>query len=261
MTAPRWTTAAAVAVMAFVSAEASAQLAEAVRAEEQGTVRFSFETKDGVQICDDGITIGERRTMWRSRGRDASMERCRTGSAELELELRDGRVRKIDVVTPSERSRDARDLGDFRPGEAAGYLLSLVYRGATSDAAEDAIFPAMIADVDGVWREVLEIARDRSLHEGVRKNALFWIGQEAADAAIEGLAGVATDESEAQDVRNSAIFALSQRDDEEAIPILIEIAETAEHAETRRTAMFWLAQSDDPRVIRFFEDILLRKGI
>ena len=28
-------------------------------------------------------------------------------------------------------------------------------------------------------------------------------------------------------------------------------------AETRRAAMFWIAQSDDPRVLAFFEEILL----
>ena len=94
---------------------------------------------------------------------------------------------------------------------------------------------AWLAERRRSWREVLEIAKDRDLHRGVRKNALFWIGQEAADAALSGLTDVATDESEDQDVRNSAVFALSQRDDDEAIPVLIEIAETAEHPETRKS--------------------------
>ena len=261
MTTLRWTTAAAVAALAMGAGQASAQLAGAVRAEEDGIVRFSYETRPGVEICDYGIQFRGDRVMWRQEDSDDRARDCQEGVAEVELDVRDGRVRDVEVVTPRERSRSARDLGEVTPGEAAGYLLSLAYRGATNDAAEDVIFPAMIADVEGVWREVLEIAKDRDVHRGIRKNALFWIGQEAADAVLAGLADVATDESEDQEVRNSAVFALSQRDDDESIPVLIEIAETATEAETRRTAMFWLAQSDDPRVIRFFEDILLRKGL
>ncbi|MDA0329009.1 MAG: hypothetical protein O2958_08380 [Gemmatimonadetes bacterium] len=65
------------------------------------------------------------------------------------------------------------------------------------------------------------------------------------------------DPDEDQDIRNAAIFSLSQRPDNEAIPSLMEVARAGNQAETRRTAMFWLAQSDDERVVRFFEDILL----
>jgi hypothetical protein len=35
------------------------------------------------------------------------------------------------------------------------------------------------------------------------------------------------------------------------------LARTAREAETRRAAMFWLAQSDDERVVAFFEEVLL----
>ena len=40
----------------------------------------------------------------------------------------------------------------------------------------------------------------------------------------------------------------------------MEIAETAREGDTRRSAMFWLAQSKDERVFAFFERILLGKG-
>ena len=59
----------------------------------------------------------------------------------------------------------------------------------------------------------------------------------------------------------AAVFALSQRPDDEAVPILMDVARTAADAETRRTAMFWLAQSEDDRVLSFFESILTgRRG-
>ena len=61
-------------------------------------------------------------------------------------------------------------------------------------------------------------------------------------------------------MRNAAVFALSQRHDDEAVPILMDVARTAADSETRRTAMFWLAQADDDRVLSFFEEILTGRG-
>ena len=80
---------------------------------------------------------------------------------------------------------------------------------------------------------------------------------DAAEAATGGLAGVAWDEDEDQEIRNAAIFALSQRPTDEGLPILMELARTGAEAATRRTAIFWLAQSGDDRVVPFFEEILL----
>jgi len=71
---------------------------------------------------------------------------------------------------------------------------------------------------------------------------------------------VALDDEEEQEVRDAAVFALSRRPDDEAVPILMEIARTAPQAETRRSAMFWLAESKDDRVYAFFEEILTRRG-
>jgi hypothetical protein len=247
--------------LAAVPAGAGAQLAERVRGVD-GVVRLSFATRAGVEICTQGIRMGDHHMMWEWRGGDVRAADCQEGSAQVELAVRGGTVRDVEVVRMGRARVDvALDLGVVTPGEAAGYLLSLVYAGATDDAAEDAIFPAMIADVEGVWRELLTIARDRNLGEGVRKNTLFWLGQEAAQAVTDGLADVAQDRTEGQEIRNAAIFALSQRDTDQAVPVLMELARTAPDAETRRTAMFWLAQSDDPRVVRFFEDVLLGKGL
>ena len=72
------------------------------------------------------------------------------------------------------------------------------------------------------------------------------------------LGAVADDEE--QEVRDAAIFALSQRPENQAIGSLIEIARSAEQAESRQSAMFWLAQTDDERVVSFFEEILLGRS-
>ena len=66
----------------------------------------------------------------------------------------------------------------------------------------------------------------------------------------------ADDGSEAQGIRDAAVFALSQRPEGESLPALMSLAKEAEHADTRRSALFWLAQSDDPAVPEFFAEIL-----
>lgn len=253
----RWVLATAVALA--TPQAVVAQIADRVAAAEDGVVRFGYETREGVEICDQGVRVGERRLWWRSRHGERGASSCREGPAEVELTVRDGRVREVELVgDPSEADVRALDLGTVPAEEAARFLLSLAHDGGASrDAAEDAVFPAVIANVPEVWRDLLAIARDRSVHGDVRESALFWLGQEAADAVTAGLSGVALDEDEDQDVREAAIFALSQRPADEAVPSLIEVARTGEELGTRRTAMFWLAQSDDPRVVDFFEQVLL----
>jgi hypothetical protein len=224
-------------------------------------VRFGYAARPEVEVCDQGIRIGDSHLGWRTNGRDRTATGCRFGFVEVDLQVRDGMVRQVDLVRRrDERGRDLVDLGEVEAEDASEYLFGLVRGDATSGAAEDAILPATLADVGDTWPRLLDIARDRGLHEGIRKNALFWLGQEATDAVTDGLSDVATDGTEDQEVRNAAIFALSQRDDDESVPVLMEIARTGDEAETRKQAMFWLAQSDDPRVIRFFEDILLGRS-
>jgi HEAT repeat protein len=60
-------------------------------------------------------------------------------------------------------------------------------------------------------------------------------------------------------VQEHAVFALSQLPDKEGVPILIRVAQTHDSPSVRKKAMFWLGQSDDPRVLALFEEILLRK--
>jgi HEAT repeat protein len=55
-----------------------------------------------------------------------------------------------------------------------------------------------------------------------------------------------------------AVFALSQRPTDDAVPGLIRIARTNGDGAIRRKAVFWLGQTDEPRAMALFEDILQR---
>jgi hypothetical protein len=231
-----------------------------VEAVGDGVARITYPVRPDVEICDQGIRMGDRRLWWRSDGWDRAGTSCRTGTVEVELRVRRGQVRDVEVLRRrGDRHPDAVDLGTVTAEEAARYLLDVARAGMSG--VEEAVFPAVLADVDELWRDLLSMAQDRDVGRDVRRSALFWVGQEAASAATEGLADVAFDEDEEQDVRDAAVFALSQRPSDEGVPILMELARTAREAKTRRTAMFWLAQSEDDRVIAFFEEILVgRRG-
>lgn len=149
------------------------------------------------------------------------------------------------------------DLGAVPAGAAADYLLGLAERKSTH-VGRDAIFPATLADSATpvrIWPRIVAIARDDSKPTETRKNAVFWLGQAAANAT-GSLDSLVTDNTVDREVRESAIFALSQRPKDEGVPILINVAKNNHDPELRRKAMFWLGQTNDPRALALFQEIL-----
>jgi HEAT repeat protein len=57
-------------------------------------------------------------------------------------------------------------------------------------------------------------------------------------------------------VKKHAVFALSQLPKEEGVPLLIDVARKNRNPVVRKQAMFWLGQSNDPRALQFFEEVL-----
>lgn len=251
------------ALVAAPVAAAAQGLVDRVAGVGDGAVRFHFATLPDVQICDRGIRMGDHHhMMWRGNGGwDADPRDCRYGPLEVEVEVRAGGVRDVTVLVPwRSPDPDGVDLGEVGAAEAVGFFRTVALGAGSDRAAREAILPMALADVTEAWRPMMEVARDGRSPSGARKSALFWVGQAAADAATGDLADVARDGGEDQEVRDAAVFALSQRPRDEGVPILMELARQAEHAETRRKAMFWLAQSNDERVVAFFEDILLGRS-
>ena len=90
------------------------------------------------------------------------------------------------------------------------------------------------------------------------------IGQEILEGIRElkrGEHGRITTVPSVSDIRektglSQAVFALSQRPKDESVPALVRVAKTHPDPSIRKKALFWLAQSDDPRAIALFEDIL-----
>ena len=91
----------------------------------------------------------------------------------------------------------------------------------------------------------------------VRGQALFWLAQKAGKKAVSTITGAIENDPDTE-VKKKAVFALSQLPKDEGVPKLIEVAQTNRNPEVRKQAMFWLGQSNDPRALQFFEQILLK---
>lgn len=229
-------------------------LAARVNAVSDGTVHLSFAAREGV--CGNGrnVNVSNDRAEWEND--------CEPGPVRLSLTRRGGQVTALrSYVGGRWRERgEARvtDLGTVPAAAAAAYLLALANQ-LPATPAEAAIFPATLADSVTVWPELLRLARDEKRPTKVREQAVFWVGQAAGDAATRELSAL-VDEADADlRVRERAVFALSQRPADEAVPALLRVADSSPSPRLRRSAIFWLGQSKDPRALSYFERVLAGK--
>jgi hypothetical protein len=158
--------------------------------------------------------------------------------------------------------REARKSAIFWTGQIgdanAAQEIAQLIRDPDHEVAKSAIFAISQQRNDASSRTLLSAARNRDLPTEVRKSAVFWLGQIASDQATAGLKDVLTDEN--VEVKKSAVFALSQIRTEKSVDALMELARNSKDREVRKSAIFWLGQSNDPRVLAFFEEILLKKN-
>jgi len=229
-------------------------LAQRVRGAGDGTVRLSFAAREGV--CSSGpgsITIMD------DDDDDEWVSDCEPGPVRVSLHMRGGRVADAETYVGG-RWRAGRDrvtdLGLVPAKEAADLLLALAPQVGDDDDGGELVTAATLADSVVVWPQLLRMARDTKVREETRRQAVFWLGQAAGDQAAKGLDSIAADSGGDIEIRKQAVFALSQRPADEGVPILIRIARSNRHPELRRTALFWLGQSGDPRALTLFEEIL-----
>jgi hypothetical protein len=236
-------------------------IAERVDEVRDGKVRMSFASRPGV--CGDGhsnISMNDGRGWHIRHGRSDDWDvDCEPGPVRVVLRIRDREVTSVDTYvggrwrTPSSTTVD---LGTVPAQEAADYLLGIARR-SRRDVGSESIFPALLADSVTVWPALLQMGKDESLPRDTRKAAVFWLGQVAADAATEGLTEIVYDDEADREVRGTAIFALSQRPRDEGVPALIQVIRSNRDPDLVKKALFWLGQSEDPRAIKLFEEILL----
>jgi hypothetical protein len=226
-------------------------LAQRVASVGDGRLRFSFAARPGVCSSGHGITIAgdDGEGVWESD--------CAGGLVRVSIQVRAGSVAGADTHVGG-RWRSAApgttDLGTLPARQAATDLLALAE--ASRSDTEELVTAATLADSAVVWPALLRLARRADLPLATRRHAIFWLGQAAGFAAMDGLDSLANDRGGDLEIRKQAVFALSQRPADEGVPVLIHIARTSPQREVRKSALFWLGQSGDPRALALFEELL-----
>jgi hypothetical protein len=250
MTATAVTAAAFAATMLAAYPAAAQSLQDRELAAPAPAVRISFDAREGV--CGPGYSFnnGARSTRdWRNG--------CEPGPVRVQFEKLDGRISALRSYVGGEwlPREDTVDLGAIAAPAAAEYLLDLA-SSASAPVAENALQAAVLADAPDPWPTLLAIARDGARNASLREKAVFWLGQSAAREATRGLAAIVDDADETTAVQKAAVFALARRNDPERIDLLVRAARTHSNPEVVKAAFFWLAESEDARVIDLFEEIL-----
>ncbi|MBZ5595751.1 MAG: HEAT repeat domain-containing protein [Acidobacteriia bacterium] len=164
------------------------------------------------------------------------------------------------LVTPSQpeslREKATFWLGSARSHRGYEVLRRIVAQDPSEHVREKAIFGLSVTTEPEAVATMIEVAKnDRSTH--VRGQALFWLAHKAGQKAATAITAV-IDSDPDTDVKKKAVFALQQLPPDEGVPLLIQVARGNKNPAVRKQAMFWLGQSQDPRAVQFFEEILLR---
>jgi hypothetical protein len=147
-------------------------------------------------------------------------------------------------------------LADVSPAASLRFLAAQARSGARDEITNMALAAVAGHAGDGAVDVLVAAARrDPSAH--TRGQALFWLAQRAGARAAAEITRAIADDPETE-VKERAVFALSQLPKDEGVPRLIALARAHSNPAVRKRAMFWLGQSEDPRALAFFEEVLLR---
>jgi HEAT repeat protein len=151
-------------------------------------------------------------------------------------------------------------LGQHRSPENAQYLRGLFDRlaSAPSGSSNESIRQKILFSLsqmrgqgNDAW--LMQVAADSKHSVETRKQAIFSAGQAGVSTAdLVALYPRVTE----REIKEQLIWVLSQKRDEAAVTRLMEIARRDPDRELRKKAIFWLGQSNDPRVRDFLLEII-----
>lgn len=227
-----------IAVLLLVTAPAFAQnpLRDAVA---QGATSIAWKIRtEGVYIC----CCNDRNTT------------INYGDSRIEYEdiiliasISDREITKVRLVEPTCPLTNTRFIENVSADASLDFLL------ANIDGNERLVHAIATHEHPRVVPELSKLARHHERTK-VRREAIFWLGQRAGDKAAGELRR-AVDEDPEDAVREHAVFAISQLPREKSVPLLIDLVKH-KRAAVRKKAIFWLAQTGDPRALEAIEEIL-----
>jgi HEAT repeat protein len=148
-------------------------------------------------------------------------------------------------------------LGSARGDAGVRVLLRMIAQDPSEKVRDKVTFGLSVSKTPSALTALINAARNDQSRK-VRGQALFWLAQRAGKEAV-AVVSAAVDNDPDIEVKKKAVFALSQLPKDEGVPKLIDVARSNRSPQVRKQAMFWLGQSNDPRAVKFFEDILLKK--
>jgi len=149
-------------------------------------------------------------------------------------------------------------LGQKHSEDNATYLKGLYGRVKAEALKDKIIFSLSQQRGFGNAEWIMQIALDPKESIEMRKQALFWAGQNGG-ASTEAFASL-YDKMTDSEIKEQLIFVLSQRGrDGKALEKLMDIAKNDKDKELRSKAVFWLGQSRDPRAAKFLEDLISKE--
>ncbi|HEY7818301.1 MAG TPA: HEAT repeat domain-containing protein, partial [Vicinamibacteria bacterium] len=169
-----------------------------------------------------------------------------------------GALDDLASIARTHRDVETRAEAIFWLGQEGGVkvlpILEEFLESGAREIQEKAVFAIGQIEDEKAQRKLLDLARKHG-SSYVRKQALFWLGQQA-ERAIASTLGEFVDDPDSE-MREMAVFAISQRPREESIPELIRLIRTHRDPSVRKQAVFWLSQMDDPRATAEIERIII----
>jgi hypothetical protein len=147
-------------------------------------------------------------------------------------------------------------MGNLRGRRGYETLRRLVKQDQSPELREHAVFALSQSEVPEAIDVMIDVARHDADPE-VRSQGVFWLSQKAGRKAADAITRAIEEDPETE-VKEKAVFALSQLPNDESVPLLIDLARRNANPVVRKKAMFWLGQSEDPRALAFFEEVLGR---
>jgi hypothetical protein len=151
-------------------------------------------------------------------------------------------------------------LSNVNPDQSVAWLASLVSDATAGRRAGRVLDPALNAiglhAAPAAGKTLIALARQADSSR-LRGQALMFLGQRAGEQAGPVIVDAIARDPELE-VKRRAVMALTQLPRDEGVPLLINVARTHASTEVRRQAMQSLGQTNDPRALDFFEQVLLK---
>ncbi|HEX6086735.1 MAG TPA: HEAT repeat domain-containing protein [Thermoanaerobaculia bacterium] len=209
----------------------------------------------------DAVAQGATSIAWKIRTEGVSI--CCCNDRNVTMNYGDSRIEYEDIILIATISD--REIAKLRMVEPDCPLTNTRF---IENVSAEASLDFLLENVDGNARlvhaiathehprvvpELSKLARHHARTK-VRREAIFWLGHRAGEKAAGELRR-AVDEDPEDAVRQHAVFAISQLPREQSVPLLIDLVKH-KRAAVRKKAIFWLAQTADPRALEAIEEIL-----